>query len=38
MYLGVHFPSDVVTGAVLGAGVTTAVVIVMWKPRRPRQP
>jgi undecaprenyl-diphosphatase len=36
MYLGVHFPSDVVTGAVLGAGVTTAVVILMRKRRRPR--
>jgi membrane-associated phospholipid phosphatase len=37
MYLGVHFPSDVVTGAVLGASVTTAVVIVIRKPRHSGQ-
>jgi len=36
LYLGVHFPSDVITGAVLGSGFAWAVMAVMRKLRRPR--
>ena len=36
LYLGVHFPSDVVTGALLGSGFAVAVVIGTRRMRQPR--
>jgi membrane-associated phospholipid phosphatase len=36
LYLGVHFPSDVVTGALLGSGFAVAVVVATRRMRRPQ--
>jgi undecaprenyl-diphosphatase len=36
LYLGVHFPSDVVTGATLGSGFAAAIVIATRRMRQPR--